>query len=61
MEAAERILAFPNAGRMVPEYMEPAIRETIHSPYRIIYRLKPDLVEILTVIHGRRSLDEEVP
>jgi hypothetical protein len=32
-----------------------SIREVIHGNYRIVYRLRPDLVEIATVFHGAHS------
>ncbi len=31
-----------------------AVREVIHGNYRIVYRVQPDLVEIVTVFHGAR-------
>ncbi|MBN1359621.1 MAG: type II toxin-antitoxin system RelE/ParE family toxin [Sedimentisphaerales bacterium] len=44
-------------GRLVPEVNDPAIRELILGNYRVIYRLRGDLVEILTVHRGARLLD----
>jgi toxin ParE1/3/4 len=38
----------------VPELGDESIREVIHGNYRIVYRLRPDLVEIATVFHGAR-------
>ena len=32
-----------------------SIREVIHGNYRIVYRLRHDVVEIATVFHGARS------
>jgi plasmid stabilization system protein ParE len=43
-------------GRGVPEIDRHDIREVIVQNYRIIYRLLPDEVEILTVHHGARPL-----
>ena len=37
---------------MVPEYEAPDIREVIERPYRIIYRVKAERVEVLAVVHG---------
>jgi len=28
----------PEAGRIVPEYRNPRVREIIYPPYRIVYR-----------------------
>ena len=33
------------------------IREVIESPYRIIYYIKPDRIDVLAVIHSARSLE----
>jgi toxin ParE1/3/4 len=52
-----RILArFPQAGRKVPEFDDENVRELVVYSYRIIYRLQPDEVLIVAVIHGRRVL-----
>ena len=52
---------FPMSGRTVPEYYTKDIRELIEKPYRIIYRIKPDQIDVLAVVHGARlqSLDIE--
>ena len=55
--AVERLVSFPNSGRVVPELKDPAIREILFGSYRIVYRVKGDLVEVLTVYHGARLLD----
>ena len=57
---SEQIAAFPQSGRMVPEYQAPDIREVIERPYRIIYRIKPEQVDILAVVHGAQVLPPEV-
>ena len=48
---------FPKSGRMVPEYKDENLREKIYGNYRIVYRLKGDIVEIVAICHGARSLD----
>lgn len=47
----------PEAGRIVPEYRNPRIREIIYRPYRIVYRLdiERQLVEIARVWHAARG------
>jgi len=57
LAAVERLAIFPNSGRIVPEANDPALRETILGDYRIVYRVKRELVEVLTVYHGARLLD----
>jgi len=52
--AVERLQDHPRSGRVVPELGDESIREVIHGNYRIIYRLRNDVVEIATVFHGAR-------
>lgn len=52
--AVERLQDNPRSGRVVPELGDESIREVIHGSYRIVYRLRHDLVEIATVFHGAR-------
>lgn len=56
-EVAERLELFPESGRIVPELNRREIREVIFGNYRIIYRIKNDLIQILTVYHSARLLD----
>jgi addiction module RelE/StbE family toxin len=51
----ERLQDHPRSGRVVPELGDDSIREIVHGNYRIVYRLRPDLVEIAAVFHGARS------
>lgn len=57
LNAVQRLENFPRSGKIVPGSNDPIIREIILGNYRIVYRVKPDLVEILTVYHGARLLD----
>ena len=47
---------FPRSGRVMPEAEDNNIREVIYQGYRIIYRLNPDTIEIVMVVHGSRNL-----
>ena len=49
---------FPESGRVVPEFARVEIRELIESPYRLVYRVRPDAIEVLSVLHGRQQLPE---
>lgn len=50
------------AGTKVPEYEVDNIRELIEGNYRIIYSLKTSTqIEILTVIHGARVVENFKP
>ena len=57
---SEQIATHPLSGRKVPEYEAEYIRELIEKPYRIIYRIKPDQIDVLAVIHGTRLLPDEI-
>jgi addiction module RelE/StbE family toxin len=50
----------PEIGRIVPEVNDKNIREIIKGSYRIIYQInKPAQLEILTVFHSSRLLNEK--
>lgn len=57
LKSVDRLLDFPKSGRIVPELKDPHIREIIFGNYRIVYRLKTKIAEILTVYHGARLFD----
>ena len=57
---SEQIADQPLSGRKVPEYQNDDIRELIEKPYRIIYRIKADQIDVLAVIHGAQLLPEEI-
>jgi plasmid stabilization system protein ParE len=54
---AERVAAFPEIGRVVPEFRQPCLREVICRSYRVSYRLKCDdeRIEIVGFWHGARG------
>ena len=49
---SEQIATFPLSGRKVPEYDLDQIREVFSGPYRIIYYIKPDQIDVIAVMHG---------
>jgi toxin ParE1/3/4 len=53
---SQQIAEFPLSGRIVPEYQMNQIREVIEGPYRIIYYIKPDQIDVLAVIHGAQDI-----
>ena len=54
--AVKSIPQFPKAGRIVPEYGDENIREKIYENYRIIYRIKGEIVEIAAISHSSKPL-----
>lgn len=56
LESVERLIDFPESGRVVPELGEPTVREVIHGAYRIIYEVQaPARITVLTVFRGTRQ------
>lgn len=56
-DTARKLKNFPNAGRIVPEFEDEAIRERFVYSYRLIYRIRSSEVLVAAVIHGRRLLE----
>lgn len=54
--AVDRLEGFPLSGRVVPEVGDESLREVIYGNYRIVYRLKGEIIEIVTVFHAARLL-----
>lgn len=54
----EQLEAFPDSGRIVPEFGNRYIRELIEGDYRIIYERFADRIEVIGVIHGYRSFSQ---
>jgi len=59
-KSSEQIANFPMSGRNVPEYPTKDIREIIEKPYRIIYRIKTDQIDVLAVVHGAQLLSLDI-
>lgn len=59
IERGESIGQFPKTGRKVPEIDSEEIREIIEGNYRMVYRIKNEEVEILTVFECHREFPEE--
>lgn len=53
-DAVTRLKRFPESGRIVPEVDHPSVREVIQGAYRIVYELRDDRIEIITVFRASR-------
>lgn len=53
---SKQIGAFPLSGRIVPEFDVGQIREVLERPYRIIYHIRPDHVDVIAVLHMSRRI-----
>ncbi len=51
----DRLLDFPESGRVIPEIGNEMCREIIFGAYRIMYRIEDDEVWITAVVHGARD------
>lgn len=59
--ATDRLIQFPESGRAVPEFDTPLIREVVHRPYRIVYRLvSADEIHVLTVHHASQRFPVDI-
>ena len=57
---SQQLTELPKSGRQVPEYQRIDIREILERPYRIIYIVKSHQINVLTVMHYRQVLPEDV-
>ncbi len=58
IDKCEYLLDNPEMGRIVPELLEPNIRELIVKNYRIVYRYIDNEIQILSVFEGHRLLPD---
>jgi addiction module RelE/StbE family toxin len=61
VERISELEEFPEKGRIVPELRDHNIvsyKELIEEPYRIIYKILSEEVLVVSVIDGRRNVEE---
>jgi toxin ParE1/3/4 len=56
LSQVERLAEFPESGRIVPEFGIAHLREIIHPPFRIVYRLDKKRVRIVRIWRSERLL-----
>jgi toxin ParE1/3/4 len=54
----DRLEDHPQLGRIVPEYGRWQLRELVDRWNRVLYRLRSDAVEVVTIVPTRMPLDE---
>ena len=59
VERIDLLRTLPDQGRVVPEWHEATVREILYSPYRVIYEVSGDVLEILILSHERQKLGSE--
>lgn len=57
--SGENLVTFPQRGRIVPEFNQENIRELLIENYRLVYRVKANSIEILTIFEGHRRLSKK--
>jgi toxin ParE1/3/4 len=55
-DQSAQLASHPRLGGVVPEYDDESLREILEHPYRIIYRILEQQIDIVAVIHGARRL-----
>ena len=56
VDAVLRLAGFPESGRVVPEFGLSQLREIIHPPFRIVYRLDAERVRVVRVWRSERLM-----
>ena len=57
VQRVDRLRDHPQLGRVVPEYGHWQLRELVDKWNRVLYRLRADAIEIVTVVPARMPLD----
>jgi toxin ParE1/3/4 len=57
LSVSRNVREFPLIGRVVPEIGDEGIRERFIYSYRLVYRVEPEQILIVAVIHGKRLLE----
>lgn len=54
----QKLIKQPEIGRIVPEFGRPEIRELIHGAYRLVYELKTNQIDMLTIWHTKSMVSD---
>jgi len=57
----EQLADQPLTGAEVPEYQDETLREVFERPYRIMYRVSAQRIQIVAIIHASRQLPDQAP
>jgi toxin ParE1/3/4 len=58
LASVDQLAAFPESGRVVPEFDQPWLRELIRPPLRIVYRIDGERVRVVRVWRSERLMGE---
>jgi toxin ParE1/3/4 len=56
LDRVETLLHAPRSGVRLLAFVDDEVREVLERPYRIVYRVSADSIEILNVKHYRQRL-----
>ena len=59
VQRVDRLQDHPQLGRAVPEYGQWQLRELVDKWNRVLYRLRPDAIEIVTIVPARIPLETD--
>jgi toxin ParE1/3/4 len=51
-ESLSRLADYPESGRVLPEFPDLPFREVVVAPYRFFYRVKDDVVWVVSAWHS---------
>jgi toxin ParE1/3/4 len=54
LDSAASLADLAERGRVVPELADPTVREVFVHSWRMMYRVQPDVMTVLTVVHQKR-------
>ncbi len=57
--SVERLVKYPESGRVVPEIKRKEFREVVQGNYRVIYKIQETQLLVLLVKNYRQNLDED--
>ena len=52
---SQQLTTFPLSGRIVPDVGDANLRELVEGPYRIIYHILEEQVDIIAVVHSSQK------
>jgi addiction module RelE/StbE family toxin len=58
MQAIDRLESVPFSGSVIRDWKQTRYRHLVVVPYRIIYRVDPPNVYIVTIVHSARDLKQ---
>jgi addiction module RelE/StbE family toxin len=61
VERSRQLEELAYSGRKVTEFERDDIRELLVRPYRIIYAIRAERIDVLTVVHYRQLLPSDLP